>query len=118
MTSSYIANLAQNIQRRVLLLHAASRRGSRTHVRAGVGIVDAGRCHVVCYGWRHLRALTAEAAGELDVFALDGDTLGVDGAQIGVFEEGDEVGLDGFLKGADGGGLEAEVRLEILLFGG
>ena len=38
----------------------------------------------------------------------------MDGAQVGVFEEGDEVGLDGLLKSTDGGGLEAEVRLEVL----
>ena len=62
----------------------------------------------------HLRALTAETAGELDVLGLDGDTLGVDGAQVGVFEERDEVGLDGLLKGTDGGRLEAEVGLEVL----
>ena len=61
-----------------------------------------------------LRALTTEAAGKLDVLALDGDTLGVDGAEVGVFKEGDEVGLDGLLKGTDGGALEAEVALEVL----
>lgn len=52
---------------------------------------------------RHLRALTAEAAGKLDVLGLDGDTLGVDGAQVGVLKERDEVGLDGLLESADGG---------------
>ena len=62
----------------------------------------------------HLRTLTAEAAGELDVLALDGDTLGVNGAEVGVLEEGDEVGLDGLLEGADGRALEAEVALEVL----
>ena len=61
-----------------------------------------------------LRALTTEAAGELDVLGLDGDTLGVDGAEVGVFKEGDEVGLDGLLEGTDGRGLEAEVGLEVL----
>lgn len=61
-----------------------------------------------------LRALTAETAGKLDVLALDGDTLGVDGAQVGVLKEGDEVGLDGLLKSTDGGALEAEVGLEVL----
>ena len=50
----------------------------------------------------------------LDVLALDGDTLGVDGAEVGVLEEGDEVGLDGLLKSTDGGGLEAEIGLEVL----
>lgn len=61
-----------------------------------------------------LVALTAEAAGELDVLGLDGDTLGVDGAQVSVLEERDEVGLDRLLEGTDGGGLEAEVALEVL----
>jgi hypothetical protein len=63
---------------------------------------------------RSLTALTTEATSELDVLGLDGDTLGMDGAQVGVLEEGDEVGLDGLLESADGGGLEAEVRLEVL----
>jgi hypothetical protein len=38
----------------------------------------------------------------------------MDGAEIGVFEERDEVGLNGLLKSADGWRLEAEVRLEVL----
>jgi len=62
----------------------------------------------------HLGALSTEAASELDVLGLDGDTLGVDGAQVGVLEEGDEVSLNGLLKSADGGRLEAEIRLEVL----
>lgn len=45
---------------------------------------------------------------------MDGDTLGVDGAQVGILEEGDEVSLDGLLEGTDGGGLEAQVGLELL----
>lgn len=61
-----------------------------------------------------LRALTTETTGELDVLALDGDTLGVDGAEVGVLEERDEVGLDGLLEGTDGRALEAEVALEVL----
>ncbi len=63
---------------------------------------------------QRLRALTTEAARELDVLALDGDTLGVDGAEVGVLEEGDEVGLNGLLERTDGGALEAEVALEVL----
>lgn len=62
----------------------------------------------------HLGSLTAETAGKLDVLGLDGDTLGMDGAEIGVFKERDEVSLDGFLKSADGGGLETQVGLEVL----
>jgi len=63
---------------------------------------------------RSLTTLTTEAAGKLDVLALDGDTLGVDGAEVGVLEEGDEVSLNGLLKSADGRGLEAEIGLEVL----
>jgi len=45
---------------------------------------------------------------------LNGNTLGVDGAEIGVFKERDEVSLDGLLESADGRRLEAEIRLEVL----
>lgn len=38
----------------------------------------------------------------------------MDGAQVGVLEERDEVSLDGLLESADGGRLEAEVGLEVL----
>jgi len=62
----------------------------------------------------HLRALTTEAAGKLDVLGLDGDALGVDGAEVGVLEQRDEVSLNRLLEGADGRRLEAEVRLEVL----
>lgn len=34
-------------------------------------------------------SLSSETTGELHVFGLDGDTLGVDGAQVGVLEERD-----------------------------
>jgi hypothetical protein len=44
----------------------------------------------------------------------DGDTLGVDGAQVGVLEERDEVSLDRLLEGANGRRLEAEIGLEVL----
>jgi hypothetical protein len=38
----------------------------------------------------------------------------VDGAEVGVLEEPDEVGLGGLLQRGDGGALEAEVGLEVL----
>ena len=38
----------------------------------------------------------------------------MDGGQVGVLEEADEVGLGGLLKGKDGRALEAEIGLEIL----
>ena len=61
-----------------------------------------------------LGTFTTDAASELDVLGHDGDTLGVDGAKVGVLEEGDEIRLDGLLESTDGRGLEAEIGLEIL----
>jgi hypothetical protein len=50
----------------------------------------------------------------LDVLGHDGDALGVDGTEVGVLEEPDEVRLGGLLQRGDGGALEAEVSLEVL----
>jgi len=51
---------------------------------------------------RHLDgALTTEAAGQREILRLDGNTLGVDGGQVGVLEERDEVGLGSLLQGED-----------------
>ena len=38
----------------------------------------------------------------------------MDGAQVGVLKEGDEVSLNGLLESADGRGLESQVGLEVL----
>jgi hypothetical protein len=39
-----------------------------------------------------LSTLSADAASKLDVFGHDGNTLGMDGAQVGVFKESDKAG--------------------------
>ena len=62
----------------------------------------------------HLGALTTDAAGKLDVLGHDGHTLGVDGAQVGVFEQTNKVGLGSFLQSKDSGSLESQVGFEIL----
>jgi hypothetical protein len=46
----------------------------------------------------HLCTLSTNAASQLDVFRHDGDTLGVNGAQVGVLKQTHQVGLAGFLK--------------------
>src|ERR1700678_3247976 len=63
---------------------------------------------------RELSTFTADTTGQLDVLWHDGYTLGVDGAQVGVFEKTDQVGLAGFLQSHDGGALETQVGFEIL----
>ena len=49
-----------------------------------------------------LSTLSADTAGELDVLWHDCDTLGVDGAQVGIFEKTDQVSLAGLLKSHNG----------------
>ena len=65
-------------------------------------------------GLNDLSTLSTDAAGQLDVLGHDGDPLGVDGAQVGVLEQADEVGLGRLLQGHHGGALEPQVGLEVL----
>lgn len=62
----------------------------------------------------NLRALSTDASCQLDVLGHDRDPLGVNSAEVGVLEQRHEVGLGGLLQRLDGGGLEAEVVLEVL----
>ena len=62
----------------------------------------------------YLSTLTTDTAGKLDVLWHDGDTLGVDGAQVGVLEKANEVSLASLLEGHDSGALETKVSLEVL----
>jgi hypothetical protein len=61
-----------------------------------------------------LRSLTTKTAGKCNVSGLNGDSLGVNGSQIGVFEQADQVGFTCFLKSADSRRLESQVSLEVL----
>jgi len=72
-----------------------------------------------CKQYRHrtsskLGALSTNAAGKLDVFRHDRHALGVNGTQVGVLEETNEVSLRSLLKGKDSRSLEAKVALEVL----
>ena len=53
-------------------------------------------------------------SADLNVLGHDGDAFGVDGAQVGVLKETNEVGLASFLKSHHSGALETEICLEIL----
>jgi histone H3 len=70
--------------------------------------------HSVPTATTRLVPLATETTSELEVLWLDGDTLSVNGGQVGVLEEGDEVGLGSLLEGHDGRRLESEVGLEVL----
>ena len=62
----------------------------------------------------HLCSFSADSAGQLNVFGHDGDTLGVDGAQVGVFKQTNKVSLASLLKSHHSGALETQIGLEIL----
>ena len=47
---------------------------------------------------KNLSSLSTDTSGQLDVLGHDGHTLGVDGAQVGVLEQTDQVGLTSLLK--------------------
>ena len=50
----------------------------------------------------------------MDILRHDGDSLGVDGGQVGILEKTNKVGLGGLLKSQDGRSLESQVSLEVL----
>jgi hypothetical protein len=52
----------------------------------------------------------------LDVFGHDGDPLGVDGTQVGILKEANQISLAGFLKSSNSRALEPQVGLEILSY--
>lgn len=78
--------------------------GGSEKSRFGVGAGEGG----------DLSTLATDATGQLDVLRHDRHALGVDGAQVGVLEEADEVGLASLLQGHDGRALKAQVGLEVL----
>jgi histone H3 len=62
----------------------------------------------------HLCALSTDTTSELNVLGHDGNTLGVDGTQVGVLEKSNKVGLGSLLKSKNGSRLETKIRLEVL----
>lgn len=61
-----------------------------------------------------LGALSANATSKLNVLGHDSDALGMDGAEVGVLEETDEIGLGSLLESKNGRRLETEIVLEVL----
>ena len=61
-----------------------------------------------------LSTLSSDATGKLDILRHDRHSLGVDGAQVRVFEKTHEVSLAGLLKSHDCRRLEAKIGLEVL----
>ena len=68
----------------------------------------------MCGRRRQLSPLSTDPPGQLDVPGHDGDPLGVDGAQVGVLEQSNKVGLARLLNSHDSRALEPQVSLEVL----
>ena len=58
--------------------------------------------------------IAPDTPGELDILGHDSNALGVNGAEVAVLEETDDVRLSRLLEGEDSGGLEPEAGLEVL----
>ena len=61
-----------------------------------------------------LGTFTTDTPGQLDVLGHDGDTLGMDGAQVGIFKKTNQVSFRSFLESHDSAALETQVSLEVL----
>ena len=53
-----------------------------------------------------LGTFSTDSSGQLDVLWHDGDTFGMDGTQVGIFEKSDEVSFRCFLESRDSRALE------------
>ena len=62
----------------------------------------------------NLSSFTTDSSRELDVLRHDCNSLGMDRAQFGVFEQADQVALTGFLQGHDCCALQSQISLEVL----
>ena len=63
---------------------------------------------------RNLSTLSSDSSCQLDVLWHNGDPLGMDGTQVGVFEKTNQVSFRGFLKSCDSSRLESQVSFEVL----
>jgi hypothetical protein len=61
-----------------------------------------------------LSAFASDTTSQLDVLWHDGDSLGMDGAQVGVYELSNQISFAGFLQGYNSGVLESQIGLEVL----
>ena len=62
----------------------------------------------------NLSPFASDSSSQLNVLWHNSDTFGVDGTQIGVFEETDQIGLARLLKCSHGRALESKVGLKVL----
>ena len=64
--------------------------------------------------WLSSSPLATDPPGQLDILGHDGDPLGMDGAEVGVLKETNQVRLASLLQGHHSRALEPQVSLEVL----
>jgi len=62
----------------------------------------------------NLGTFSTDTASELDILWHNGDTLGVDGTQVGVLKQSNEVSFTGLLESSNSSRLEPEISFEVL----
>ena len=61
-----------------------------------------------------LSSLSSDTSSQLDVLRHDGYSLGMDGTQVGVLKQTNQVSLTGLLESHDSRALEPQISLEVL----
>merc|ERR1712001_46523 len=65
-------------------------------------------------GFHYLGSLATDSSSQLNILWHDSNSLGVNGAQVSVFKETNQVSLTSFLEGTNSGALEPEISFEVL----
>ena len=81
----------------------------KTCLSRGEGGVKKHQLWVKLISGGRLSTLATDTAGQLDILGHDGHTLGVNGCQVGVLEQADQVGLAGLLERQHRRALEPQV---------
>lgn len=62
----------------------------------------------------HSESVPSDSLGELEILGHNCNSLGMDGAKVGVLEQGDQVSLGSLLKGEHGLALESNLLFPLL----
>jgi len=62
----------------------------------------------------HLRSISTDSSCQLNILRHDGDSLCVNGTEVSIFEQSNQVRLGSFLKGENSVALESQVRFVVL----
>ena len=77
--------------------------------------------HFVALLWKEIsvvmESLTSDSSSQFKVLLLHSDSAGMDGAQVGIFEEADKVHLSSFLDSQESLGLESDLDVNTLCDG-